>query len=144
MPSLAQDLSETISRSQPPKHVLFVDDDQPLRELLIEICKAFDVILSFAGDFVSAVRLLETLEHVDLGVFDIRLPGGGDGLDLYVECHRRWPDTKICLITGHSLDAIVDRVRAIGAARVLRKPIDLINSRFIESIFEENGIRKKT
>ena len=71
----------------------------------------------------EALKLLEG-EPVDLGIFDIRLPGM-DGLDLLSKRRASsWRDLPVIVISGHAdTSDVVDAVKR-GATDFFSKPVD--------------------
>ncbi|MCK6424875.1 MAG: sigma 54-interacting transcriptional regulator [Burkholderiaceae bacterium] len=105
-----------------PPHVLLIDDDRDLLELL-------GMRLGAAGYRVSAVENANAalarlaLERPQVVVSDVRLPGR-DGLSLYAEIHARHPGLPVILMTAHG--SIPDAVEATakGVFAYLTKPFD--------------------
>jgi two-component system, NtrC family, nitrogen regulation response regulator NtrX len=105
------------------KPAILVVDDEP------NIRRALRMVLEPEGYGVleaeSAEKGLELLaaEPVDLGVFDIRLPGM-DGLALLSRARELWRDLPVVVVSGHADAAdIVDAMKR-GAADFIPKPID--------------------
>jgi DNA-binding NtrC family response regulator len=105
------------------KPAILVVDDEP------NIRRALRMVLEPEGYGVleaeSAEKGLEVLaaEPVDLGVFDIRLPGM-DGLALLSRARELWRDLPVIMVSGHADAAdIVDAMKR-GAADFIPKPID--------------------
>jgi DNA-binding NtrC family response regulator len=105
------------------KPAILVVDDEP------NIRRALRMVLEPEGYGVleaeSAEKGLEVLaaEPVDLGVFDIRLPGM-DGLALLSRARELWRDLPVIVVSGHADAAdIVDAMKR-GAADFIPKPID--------------------
>jgi DNA-binding NtrC family response regulator len=105
------------------KPVILAVDDEP------NIRRALKMVLEPEGYGVleaeSAEKALEVLaaEPVDLGIFDIRLPGM-DGLTLLSRARELWKDLPVVVISGHAdTSDIVDAVKR-GAADFIGKPVD--------------------
>ena len=102
-------------------HVMIVDDDREIRELVGNFLKKNGLEVTFAADGRQMRSLLENMQ-VDLIVLDIMMPGD-DGLVLCRELrsgkHRKTP---ILLLTARSDD--MDRVLGLemGADDYLVKP----------------------
>ncbi|MFO1208158.1 MAG: response regulator [Amaricoccus sp.] len=108
-----------MSEEQP--HVLVVDDDERLRELLRKFLARNGFMVTTARDAAHARRLLEGLEF-DLMVLDVMMPGE-DGLQLTAGL-RETMTTPILLLTARG-DAD-DRIRGLeaGADDYLGKPFE--------------------
>jgi two-component system phosphate regulon response regulator OmpR len=108
-----------------PKHLLIVDDDDRLRELLKQFLARAGFRVSAAASAAAARRLLDTLEF-DLLVVDVMMPGE-DGFSL-----TRWLRAQprpICaipvlILTARGLPG--DRIEGLqlGADDYLAKPFE--------------------
>lgn len=59
----------------------------------------------------------------DCVVLDLQMPGVG-GFDVLSQFASRWPHVPIVVITGDEESDTAERVRRLGAAAHLRKPVD--------------------
>ena len=102
-------------------HLLIVDDDQRIRELLQKYLMRNGFMVSIARDAVQAKRLLKGLAF-DLIVLDIMMPEQ-DGLSLTREL-RETIDTPILLLTARN--EVEDRISGLeaGADDYLPKPFE--------------------
>jgi two-component system phosphate regulon response regulator OmpR len=108
-----------------PRHLLIVDDDDRLRELLKQFLARAGFRVSVAASAAAARRLLETLEF-DLLVVDVTMPGE-DGFSL-----TRWLRGQprpigaipVLILTARGLPG--DRIEGLqlGADDYLAKPFD--------------------
>ena len=102
-------------------HLLIVDDDQRIRELLQKYLMRNGFMVSIARDAAQAKRLLKSLAF-DLIVLDIMMPEQ-DGLSLTREL-RETIDTPILLLTARN--EVEDRISGLeaGADDYLPKPFE--------------------
>lgn len=88
-------------------HILVVDDDPVLRDLIVRFySEAGYTALSVA----SGKEALAQLEHgnIDFVITDIQLPGMS-GTDLIAKMKEHFPDVPVMTITGHSdIDIAID------------------------------------
>ncbi|MFZ8946319.1 MAG: response regulator, partial [Paracoccaceae bacterium] len=91
-------------------HLLIVDDDQRIRELLQKYLMRNGFMVSIARDAAQAKRLLKGLAF-DLIVLDIMMPEQ-DGLSLTREL-RETIDTPILLLTARN--EVEDRISGLEA-----------------------------
>jgi two-component system phosphate regulon response regulator OmpR len=108
-----------------PKHLLIIDDDDRLRELLKQFLARAGFRVSVAASAAAARRLLETLEF-DLLVVDVMMPGE-DGFSL-----TRWLRAQprpigaipVLILTARGLPG--DRIEGLqlGADDYLAKPFE--------------------
>lgn len=103
------------------RHLLIVEDDAALNQLLVMLFEEQDYIVD------SAFSKAEALEKLALGVPDLvlidqRLPDG-IGLDLLAQIKTREPDLVAIMITGvHDLDLAIQAIQK-GAYDFIYKPI---------------------
>ena len=102
-------------------HILAVDDDEPIRELLASYLAGEGYRVTTAQDTASARQALDG-EPVDLVVCDLRLPDG-DGLGLVRQIRT---ESQIPVIILSSKDQDVDRIVGLelGADDYLTKPFN--------------------
>ncbi len=79
--------------------VLVVDDEAPIRTLLADLFRARGHKVMTAEDGLAGVRAVKTTKF-DLVITDLSMPGA-DGWAVIEETRRRWPDTKIVIVTGY-------------------------------------------
>ena len=104
-----------------PPHILVVDDDQRLRELLMKYLGENGFLTSGAEDAAKARGKLGTLQF-DLIVLDLMMPGES-GLDLTRDL-RSTNDVPILMLTA--MNEIDDRIQGLehGADDYLGKPFE--------------------
>ena len=117
-----------MSMTTPPdalKSVLIVEDEQSIRDVLVEL---FDV----EGNAVSCAELLpEALERLraerfDLVVTDLRLGGKRDGgLQVMALAGMLSPDAMVLVLTAYPDDSNRQASFRLGALHFLEKPVDL-------------------
>jgi two-component system phosphate regulon response regulator OmpR len=102
-------------------HILIVDDDERIRDLLQKFLVRNGFFVSIARDAAHARRLLKGLEF-DMIVLDVMMPGE-DGLSLTIDL-RKTLDTPILLLTAKSESN--ERIMGFeaGADDYLTKPFE--------------------
>jgi PAS domain S-box-containing protein len=105
------------------ERVLLVDDEK----LLIELLRMALGELGYAVEAVTqpdaALELVRAAPaRFALVITDQAMPGM-TGLQLAAELRQIRPDLPVILMTGHSLTITLERVKAIGIAQLLLKPI---------------------
>ncbi len=103
--------------------VLVVDDEELIRWSLAEELRSAGYRPVEAGSLADARRLAAE-EHLELCIFDVRLPDG-DGVDLLREFRAKDPDLPIVMITGHGNVGLAVEVTKLGATDYVPKPFDL-------------------
>ncbi|HEY6104797.1 MAG TPA: sigma-54 dependent transcriptional regulator, partial [Anaeromyxobacteraceae bacterium] len=102
--------------------VLVVDDEKNIRKTLRMVLESEGYAVAEAETGEQALELLRS-EPVDLGLFDIRLPGM-DGLTLLERARELWRDLPVIVVSGHADTPDVVEAMRRGAADFLGKPID--------------------
>ncbi len=125
-----------------PKHLLLVDDEDALREVVAERLadRGFEVQQAASGE-----QALEKLAEFafDILLADLRLPGVG-GREVVQAALERYPDIIAIIITGYG--TVKDAVDAIkqGAADFISKPFqfdELLH--VIDSALEQRRLRSE-
>ncbi len=118
--------------------VLVVDDEEPIRRLLVKELGNKKRTVRTAVDARNARRELHDHQY-DIIILDIRLPDA-DGLELFTELKSLAPDTEVILITGHgNIDHAVEAMR-LGAYDYITKPfaldrLELVLDRAYQRVF---------
>lgn len=103
--------------------ILIVDDDVRMTHTLADI-------LTLKGHqpvcVSSGVEALEKLDQsqFDCVLTDIRMPEM-DGVELFMEIHKRRPELPVVLMTAYASQSLVEQGLKAGAAGMLEKPLDL-------------------
>ena len=105
------------------EHILVVDDDARIRQMLLRYFEDEGYRVSVAADG-TAMRDRLRKETVDIILLDLVMPGGDDGLMLAREI-RSSSSVPIIMLTGR--DDVVDRIVGleIGADDYIAKPFHL-------------------
>jgi two-component system, NarL family, response regulator DevR len=117
------------------QRIILVDDHEVVRlglKSLLERHTQFDVI----GEAASAREAIEMVSNLHPGVvvMDIRLPGTS-GIEACEEITRRFPETKVIMLTSYAEDEMLFSAIRAGASGYVLKQIngeDLV--RAIESV----------
>ncbi|HEV2705068.1 MAG TPA: PAS domain S-box protein [Pyrinomonadaceae bacterium] len=83
--------------------VLVVDDEEFVRETLVEMVAALGHRVVAADGAHAALRALEAARF-DLVFTDLSMPGM-DGWGVAREIRRRWPGVGVCIVTGYGKEA---------------------------------------
>jgi len=107
------------------KHILVVDDDVGIRDLLTAILEREGYEVSAAADGKEAIRLFRR-NPSDLIITDIIMPEQ-EGLKTISDLRRAHPDVRIIAISGggqYGLGEYLDVATALGADQTFAKPFD--------------------
>lgn len=95
-------------------HILFADDDVPIRETLSLYFKRMGFAVTTAANGAESIRLAEETPF-DLVILDIDL-GGENGLELLGVFKQKYPQTPVVMFTSLGYDpALMKEATAKGA-----------------------------
>ena len=118
--------------------VLVVDDEKNIRRTLRMVLEPEGYAVEEAESAEEALKLLEA-EPVDLGIFDVRLPGL-DGLSLLTRARELWRDLPVIVVSGHAdTGDVVDAMKR-GAIDFFAKPVE--RDRVLVSV--RNALSRRT
>jgi DNA-binding NtrC family response regulator len=107
----------------PAPHVLLVEDEALLRELVMEGLKDAGYHVLEAGDGHAGLRALESDLPIDLLLSDIKLPDI-DGYRVAQIGTALRPGLKVILMTGYAPSPLPPALQSV-VYRVLQKPFSL-------------------
>ena len=104
-------------------HVLLVEDEAFLRELVMEGLQDAGFSVVEASDGTSGVQALQSDQRIDLLLSDIKLPDI-DGYQVAEAVRTLRPGVKVILMTGYAPSPLPPALRSV-VYRVLQKPFSL-------------------
>ena len=114
---------EIVAEDMPKKRILFIDDEDILRELMYEMLSEmnYEVKTEETGD--AAIKTFAANpEHYDLVLTDLMMLNmRGD--EIAVRIRRIRPGTPIVVMTGTPDNLPRSKAEAVGVSRVLPKPL---------------------
>ena len=102
-------------------NVLIVDDDRGIRFTLEGIIEDEGYKVKGAEDGYQAIKLAKET-HFHWVFMDIRMPGI-NGVETYLEIKKISPESKVVMMTGFSVEELVDLALEQGVFAVLHKPL---------------------
>lgn len=104
-------------------HILVVEDDGDIRELISKTLLMNDYRVDTAADGPTAIERLRATDY-NLLITDLKMPGM-DGLSVIREARRRNATLPIIIITGYSTEASAIEAINLGVSGYLTKPFRL-------------------
>jgi two-component system response regulator HydG len=103
--------------------VLVVDDDRDFAESLAYVLEPHvrEVQLAFTGQ-EAVKKFRET--NFDIAFMDVMMPGK-NGVESFLEIRKAKPEAKVVMMTGYSVEQLLDQAVEHGAWGVLHKPLDM-------------------
>lgn len=105
------------------RHILIVDDDHQIRDVLRRKLERCGYKVSEAANGREAIECIEA-EVFDLVIADILMPEK-DGLEVIMYLQREQPMTKSIVISAPSNRVFLQSAELLGATRVVEKPFEL-------------------
>ncbi len=116
-------------KATPGARILVVDDSVEVCEVLRELLSRHGSTVVTCPDGESGLVEMET-RTFDLAMVDLGLTSSS-GLEVATRLKRRWPATKVALMTGYGDHMDAEDARAKGIDYVLAKPFSLDQLRSI-------------
>lgn len=104
------------------EHVLVVDDNDMLRDIVVKQLASLGYQVSEAADANSALEILRERTDIDLLFTDIVMPGGMSGYDLAEEAQQLRPDLRVMFTSGYSKDTVDLDGGGTQKGELLKKP----------------------
>ena len=108
------------------KHILVIDDEEPVRTLLRNYLESEGYSVCMARDGKQALQLFAKY-HADLIITDVFMPEK-DGLEVLAALRQNGATLPVIAISGGGrmrMDDVLRIAQSLGATRVLDKPIAL-------------------
>jgi CheY-like chemotaxis protein len=102
--------------------LLLAEDDRDLRELLCAVLESEGCSVVAVANGREAIDQLRVGNRFDAAIFDVRMPVM-TGLDALREARRLGVVVPILLVTSFGDQELHERAIALGAARVMDKPL---------------------
>ncbi|SQF97756.1 sensory box sensor histidine kinase/response regulator [Paucimonas lemoignei] len=104
--------------------VLVVEDEQTVRELVVEVLQDFECITLQAADGMAGLAILDSGQQIDLLISDIGLPGM-NGRQLAEAARLSRPQLPVLLMTGYAENAALAGGFLEQGMQLLTKPFTL-------------------
>ncbi len=106
-----------------PRRVLLIDDDEMLLTLLQELLHKEGYQVLSTADGPQGVEIYKD-RRPDIVILDLGLPTM-NGLEVLRKIRTFDPQAKVVVITGHATEESAEVALNLGAAKYLRKPVDI-------------------
>ncbi|WP_263264491.1 response regulator [Pseudomonas sp. RIT-PI-S] len=88
--------------------VLIVEDDELLRELLVEVISELGCTVRAVGTADDGLCAIQQHRDVGLVLTDVMTPGSITGLQLATALHTHWPELPVIVTSGYSAQLFSD------------------------------------
>jgi len=106
-----------------PIRVFIVDDDKDLAESLSIALEGTGCEVETAHSGEDAVKIFREKDF-DIAFMDVKLPGM-NGVESFLEIKKMRPGVKVVMMTGYSVEQLLEQALEHGAWGILHKPIDM-------------------
>ncbi len=103
--------------------ILVVDDDQDFAESLTLVLEGRGYVVEVAHTGEEAIRKFRDNDF-DISFMDVKLPGK-NGVESFMAIRKFKPDARVVMMTGYSVEQLLDEALENGAWGVLHKPLDM-------------------
>ena len=103
--------------------VMIVDDEKVVRDFLGRLLALKDITARAAENGFQAVEMMKA-ESFDFAFLDVRMPGM-DGVQTLKELKKINPDCKYVMMTGYSVDNLLEESRNENILATIKKPFDV-------------------
>jgi len=106
-----------------PKHILIVDDDPDIRQILQDRLESYGYLVDTAEDGIAAIQKIE--QRAPGGVFlDIHMPGM-NGIDILRRIRDRYRTLSVVIVTATNTAELSSSPVHAAAQACLLKPFDM-------------------
>ncbi|WP_438396519.1 ATP-binding protein [Caballeronia sp. DA-9] len=105
--------------------VLVVEDEETIREIIVESLTAEGYVVLSAASGVDGQKVFESGRKIDLLLTDVGLPGGMNGRQLADAARVRCPGLAVIFMTGYAEHAVVGKGFLEHGMAVVTKPFEL-------------------
>jgi len=102
--------------------VLVIEDHLAVQRAIALLLEDSGYRVLTAGDGEEAMQILGKAESIDLVLADLELPGCVKGLEAAQEVQRRYPHSKVLLMSGYPRDKLVSSGKIGEDMTYLSKP----------------------
>jgi CheY-like chemotaxis protein len=129
---------EEAARMTKVLRILVVDDDEDNARSLGELfeMEGHDVHVVHSGE--AAIEAWK-FGAFDVGFMDVMMPGK-NGVESFLEIKKLRPDARVYMMTGYSVEQLLQQAIEHGAMGVLSKPIDINKVLVVLNDIKPNGI----
>jgi len=103
--------------------IFVVDDDRDFAESLADVLELDEHQVDVAYSGEEAVEKFQQNQY-DLTFMDVKLPGM-NGVESFLEIRKTKPNARVYMMTGYSVEQLIEEAIENGALGVLHKPLDL-------------------
>ena len=119
--------------------IFVVDDDEDVADGLADVLEdaGHAVVVAYNGE--DAVRIFGE-QDFDIAFMDVMMPGK-NGVESFLEIRHMKPDANVVMMTGYSVEQLLQQAVDNGAIGVLYKPLHVSKIlQILEDVYRQKGI----
>ncbi|MFD2424846.1 ATP-binding protein [Ralstonia solanacearum] len=116
------ELSKTSELRHGNETILVVEDDQKVRETVVELLRGLGYVVLKAHNAEQALAIVESGAHIDLLFTDVVMPGSLRSPEMVSRAVQILPALKVLYTSGYTQNAIVHGGRLDPGVELLSKP----------------------
>lgn len=89
--------------------LLLVEDEFLVRTVTKEALEGDGFEVLEAKNASEAIQVLDSQDHIDIVVTDVRMPGKGDGVDVAAYARAKFPEVPVIMTSGYA-EGVEDRL----------------------------------
>jgi len=124
------------------EHVLLVEDEVAIQEMLATVLRQVGYKVTLAGDGAFAIEnILSVGNDLDVVMLDLNMPRMG-GVEVLKVLRQRLPDLPVLIISGHLTETVLGELRQLGQPHehILEKPFDFVSlGRALRRVIKSRG-----
>lgn len=120
--AVTEDVSSPLQRGQ--ERILIVEDSREVRDLTARVLLDLGYEVLSAPELQGALETTAGLDHLDLLLSDVILPGQ-NGRQVFEALRERFPDLRVLYMSGYTENVVSHQGLLDSGVRLIQKPFDL-------------------
>ena len=119
--------------------IFVVDDDRDVAEGLADVLEMSGHRVTLAHSGAEAVELFSK-QNFDIAFMDVMMPGM-NGVESFIEIRKVKPHAKVIMMTGYSVEQLLQQAVDNGAVGILHKPVAMESvTEALENVKDSKGM----
>ncbi len=120
-------------------NIFVVDDDRDVAEGLADVLEMSGHRVTLAHSGQEAIEIFAQ-QDFDIALMDVMMPGM-NGVESFIEIRKTKPDAKVIMMTGYSVEQLLQQAVDNGAVGVLQKPVAMVSvTEALENLEDRKGM----
>src|SRR5262245_9714821 len=125
--------------------ILVVEDEAVVRQAVKQTLENSGYEVLEAADGAALRNAIASGSEPEVVLLDLELPDAESTLSFLPQIKKKWPDTKVIIVTGHGTTAIAFEAGQMGVFLFLNKPVDFTMLKLhVERALEHRKLQDET